>query len=67
MIVGTSNKVLEDLYKNGIQNKKLEPFINALKARCPVVSMLSKQDWRMVSGGDGQDRTWLKWGQEELR
>jgi peroxisome-assembly ATPase len=46
IIVGTSNKVPDDLYKNGVQRDRLEPFVEALKIRCPVVSLSSKHDWR---------------------
>lgn len=66
VIVGTSNKVPEDLYKNGVQRERLEPFVAALKARCPVVSMQSTQDWRIVKGGDGVGRTWFKADQQTL-
>lgn len=66
VLVGTSNKVPEDLYKNGVQRERLEPFVNSLKARCPVVAMQSEQDWRIMRGGDGQDRYWFKSGQEDM-
>jgi protein AFG1 len=65
VIVGTSNKVPEDLYKNGVQKERLGPFVDALKARCPIVSMQSKQDWRMVKGRTERNRTWFNWDQEE--
>lgn len=64
VIVGTSNKVPEDLYQNGVQRERLGPFVEALKARCPVVTMESHQDWRVVRGGDGTNRSWFKQGQE---
>ncbi|KAL7281558.1 hypothetical protein ACG7TL_004875 [Trametes sanguinea] len=57
IIVGSSNKVPDDLYKNGVQRERLEPFVEALKARCPVVVMRSEKDWRAIRGSGGQ-RTW---------
>ncbi|OSD06949.1 hypothetical protein PYCCODRAFT_1464084 [Trametes coccinea BRFM310] len=57
IIVGSSNKVPDDLYKNGVQRERLEPFVEALKARCPVVVMRSEKDWRAVRGSGGQ-KTW---------
>ncbi|RPD57550.1 hypothetical protein L226DRAFT_301305 [Lentinus tigrinus ALCF2SS1-7] len=57
IIVGSSNKVPDDLYKNGVQRERLEPFVEALKARCPVVVMRSERDWRVVRGSGGK-RSW---------
>ncbi|KAI0358524.1 hypothetical protein OH77DRAFT_1420920 [Trametes cingulata] len=54
IIVGSSNKVPDDLYKNGVQRERLEPFVEALKARCPVVVMRSQRDWRAVRGRTGK-------------
>jgi peroxisome-assembly ATPase len=50
VVVGTSNKIPEDLYQNGVQRDRLEPFVEALKARCPVLSMDvgEGKDWRKV-------------------
>jgi len=64
VIVGTSNKVPEDLYQNGVQKESLEPFVEALKEQCPIVLIQLEQNWRMVRG-DGQNRTWFKRDQEE--
>ncbi|EIW63222.1 uncharacterized protein TRAVEDRAFT_43527 [Trametes versicolor FP-101664 SS1] len=54
IIVGSSNKVPDDLYKNGVQRERLEPFVEALKARCPVVVMRAERDWRSVRGSEGR-------------
>lgn len=54
IIVGNSNKVPDDLYKNGVQRERLEPFVEALKARCPVVVMRAERDWRSVRGSEGR-------------
>ncbi|KII92426.1 hypothetical protein PLICRDRAFT_50808 [Plicaturopsis crispa FD-325 SS-3] len=64
VIVGSSNKVPDDLYKNGVQRARLEPFVEALKVRCPVMSMRGEKDWREVRSGDGAASTWFKWGEE---
>ncbi|EKM54629.1 uncharacterized protein PHACADRAFT_29830 [Phanerochaete carnosa HHB-10118-sp] len=58
VIVGTSNKVPDDLYRNGVQRERLEPFVEAMKVRCPVVVMRTKQDWREVRASSGSSRTW---------
>ncbi|EJF65444.1 hypothetical protein DICSQDRAFT_79616 [Dichomitus squalens LYAD-421 SS1] len=63
IIVGSSNKVPDDLYKNGVQRERLEPFVEALKARCPVVSMRSDRDWRAVRGNEGKN-TWYTFDQQ---
>lgn len=48
ILIGTSNKVPDDLYKNGVQRERLEPFVEALKQRCPVAMLSSGKDWREV-------------------
>ena len=58
VIVGTSNKVPDDLYRNGVQRERLEPFVEAMKVRCPVVVMRTQQDWREVRASSGSSRTW---------
>ena len=62
VIVGSSNKVPDDLYKNGVQRERLEPFVEALKTRCPVVLMRSERDWRAVRGTRGE-RSWYTFAQ----
>ncbi|THU94184.1 hypothetical protein K435DRAFT_724740 [Dendrothele bispora CBS 962.96] len=69
VVVGTSNKVPEDLYMNGVQRDRLEPFVEALKARCPVFPMdvEEERDWRLVKAGtpvlEGE-KTWYVTGEE---
>jgi peroxisome-assembly ATPase len=58
VIVGTSNKVPDDLYRNGVQRERLEPFVEAMKVRCPVISMRTSRDWREVRAASGSSRTW---------
>ncbi|KZP22052.1 hypothetical protein FIBSPDRAFT_739626 [Athelia psychrophila] len=59
VVVGTSNKVPEDLYQNGVSKERLEGFVTALKARCPTVEMTGAKDWRLETGGMGEGRTWF--------
>jgi len=65
VVVGSSNKVPDDLYKNGGQRERLEPFVEALKARCPVIIMRSEQDWREVRAAAGKSSSWFVYGQEK--
>ncbi|KAH9948963.1 AFG1-like ATPase-domain-containing protein [Amylocystis lapponica] len=65
VVLGTSNKVPDDLYKNGVQRDRLEPFVEALKARCPVLTMCSEHDWRVVRADTGSARSWYVYGQED--
>ena len=64
VIVGTSNKVPDDLYRNGVQRERLEPFVEAMKVRCPVTSMRTDRDWRQVKAASSTDRTWYTQGQQ---
>ena len=65
VVVGSSNKVPDDLYKNGVQRERLEPFVEALKARCPIVPMRSDKDWRAERAhSTGQGISWYVFGQE---
>ncbi|KAF7305969.1 Mitochondrial ATPase [Mycena chlorophos] len=63
VIVGTSNKVPDDIYKHGVQRERLEPFVEALKIRCPVLTLRTERDWRKRDD-EGLGRTWLLAGQE---
>ncbi|KAJ7745464.1 AFG1-like ATPase-domain-containing protein [Mycena maculata] len=67
VIIGTSNKVPDDIYKHGVQRERLEPFVEALKVRCPVLTMRSEHDWRQhdYSGIGEAGRMWLLSGNEE--
>ncbi|PBK70636.1 hypothetical protein ARMSODRAFT_1017446 [Armillaria solidipes] len=56
VVVGTSNRVPEDLYVNGVQRERLGAFGGALRARCEVVNVGDDEskDWRTMRVGAGR-------------
>ena len=56
IMVATSNRAPDELYKNGLQRSNFLPFIDILKNECNVVSMESGVDYRrLASKGDGNN------------
>ncbi|KAJ1996677.1 ATPase, partial [Coemansia thaxteri] len=49
IIVTTSNRHPDELYKNGIQRESFLPCIELLKQRCEVVSLDSGTDYRKIA------------------
>ncbi|GAA5974412.1 hypothetical protein JCM11641_005268 [Rhodosporidiobolus odoratus] len=78
VVVATSNRVPDDLYKQGIQRQTLSPFLTALAHRSPVIDLSASQtDYRLVArsqqplsadndtkvpGDFGSPQAWQRWG-----
>ena len=54
VIVTTSNRAPEDLYKHGLNRQLFLPFIDLIRARMEVVELASATDWRQGRVGGGQ-------------
>jgi len=46
IVVATSNRHADDLYKNGLHRDRFLPFIELLKQRCRMVEIADGDDWR---------------------
>ncbi|KAL5523830.1 hypothetical protein ACEPAG_8003 [Sanghuangporus baumii] len=65
VVVASSNKVPDDLYRGGVQRERLEPFVEALKVRCPVFEMPGKGDWRREKANHGFRSYWFTKNRED--
>ncbi|XP_065225943.1 putative ATPase N2B isoform X2 [Planococcus citri] len=60
VVIATSNRAPDDLYKNGLQRVNFVPFIPILKAHCEVACLDSGIDYRMKNIGGENHAYFIK-------
>lgn len=46
VVVGTSNRLPDDLYQHGVQRQQFLSFITLIQSRCPIIELDSSVDYR---------------------
>ncbi|KAL1131770.1 hypothetical protein AAG570_011383 [Ranatra chinensis] len=64
VVVATSNRRPDDLYKNGLQRSNFIPFIKVLKDHCNVISLESGIDYRTTRSVSRNQTFFVKHGAE---
>ncbi|XP_011503008.1 PREDICTED: putative ATPase N2B [Ceratosolen solmsi marchali] len=63
VVIATSNRSPDDLYKNGLQRGHFIPFIQVLKDHCKIISLDSGIDYRAKTASGKEKHYFIK-GQE---
>ena len=68
LLVTTSNRHPDELYKNGLNRSQFLPCIDEIKHRCIVHEMASERDYRLTGARGGDNHvTWKSGGDESER
>lgn len=59
VMVATSNRPPEDLYKNGLQRTNFLPFISVLKERCHIHCLDSGIDYRARAAANSSSQLYF--------